>query len=250
MTYPISAFPSSPWRTQSVDAPRAIESHKVYVDARRGNDDSGSGALQSPVRSIGRGLTLAREKGNGKSRMSIVIRGGDYYLSEPVLVDRAGVDDGLIITAYEDESVFIRGTRPFHPRWENASEYVNVIKTSIPAEIAVDWNHFNELFIGAERSRGVRARYPNGDSFVNLMEDATWTQDFRWGSERRFDNAEIVEVAVGRDDYYENYRMGFNGPAVVFTPPQSFWAFKNKANTNAYNLPNSANINGDFNEPR
>ena len=76
--------------------------------------DKNPGTMAKPLKTLENARDLARKIKDRSKPITIYIRGGEYYLSEPFLL---GKEDGgssgapVTYTAYKDEKVHIRGSR-------------------------------------------------------------------------------------------------------------------------------------------
>ena len=141
----------------------------VFFVAPDGNN-AWSGKLPSrnatdtdgPFRSLARARDVVRElkaKSVPKGGVTILVRGGTYFLSEPLSFepDDSGTKTSPIVyAAYPDEMPVISGGRSIGP-WRRDGK---LSVADVPDAASGDWN-FRQLFVGDERQ--VRARTPNFD---------------------------------------------------------------------------------------
>ena len=87
------------------------------------------------------------------------MRGGTYYLSEPLCFgpeDSGSQDRPICYAAYPGETPIVSGGRPLGP-WRQEGE---LFVSDVPEAAQGNWN-FRQLFVGPERQ--IRARTPNFD---------------------------------------------------------------------------------------
>ncbi len=87
-----------------------------------------------------------------KSKASVIVRAGTYYLAEPLVFTPA--DDGTTYTAAPGERVVISGGMKLDLKWEPFTNGIMQAKT--PDGLLID-----QLFVNGERQ--LMARYPNYD---------------------------------------------------------------------------------------
>ena len=124
-----------------------------YVDAEKG-EDSQTGTINSPFKTIPRAVEAARDAGYYST---IVLREGTFYLTDAIELDTR--DKGLTIQNYQMEQVWISGGKVIAPKWEkynvDPSRSSNIYKADISS-------HGIRKIPGlrVNTKRGIRARYP------------------------------------------------------------------------------------------
>lgn len=122
----------------------------IYVSPA--GKDSNPGTREKPFATIVRAQTEARQI---KGTVNILLRGGTYYLSEPVVFtsqDSRPDTSPLTYKAFPGESVIISGAVPLNLKW---SLYKNGIwQAKVEKELI-----FDQLFVNGKLQR--MARYPN-----------------------------------------------------------------------------------------
>ncbi|MDA8564050.1 right-handed parallel beta-helix repeat-containing protein, partial [Mariniblastus sp.] len=122
-----------------------------------GNDQN-DGTLDSPLASIAAARAKVRtfKQANPKEAVTVYLRGGKYYLSEPVVFEPAdsGTKAGPITyKAYEAEvPQVLGGVKLEGLKWEKTGD--NVFKTKVPEGLV-----FETLYINGQQQ--ILARYPN-----------------------------------------------------------------------------------------
>ena len=120
--------------------------------------DQNDGTLDSPLASIASAQAKVREfkQANPEEAVTVYLRGGKYYLSEPVIFEAAdsGTKAGPITyKAYEDEvPQVLGGVKLDGLQWEKTDD--NVFKTKVPEGLV-----FETLYINGQQQ--ILARYPN-----------------------------------------------------------------------------------------
>jgi len=182
-----------------------------FFVATNGND-SWSGRISEPARNktdgpfatLPRALRAVREtkqqdpSANSFSR-SILIRGGTYFLAEPLTLTPA--DSGLILASYRDEKPVLSGGHRI-TGWKEATLDGRKLWTAeVPQAREGKWV-FRELWINGRRA--VRARNPN-KGYLSVAElpdkSADWTQGqtrfrFREGDVKNSTSVTNAEVVV------------------------------------------------------
>src|SRR5690242_6723116 len=179
----ISLIGSSCVREQH-DAQHPISRSKpagiTFFVATNGND-SWSGKLSLPNRSGSDGpfaspdrAVLAARERRGQSNPSahpvtIVIRGGRYFLSEPLRL--RGEDSGIVVANYRKEQPVLSGGRQIGPWKERDVAGKKIWVEDVPETKEGNW-FFRELWVNG--SRATRARHPNkGYLHIESLPDST-----------------------------------------------------------------------------
>jgi len=168
-------------------------SGRLALPNRRGTD--------GPFATVTRALKAVRESKmkDAKQRSNILIRGGCYFLHEPLLLGPQ--DSGLLLSAYRKEKVIISGGRKIGAWKEVEVSGRKLWAADIPEVREGKW-FFRELWINGRRA--VRARNPNHEYFnvVNLPDTTSeWTKGqsrfrFREGDLKSWADATNAEVIV------------------------------------------------------
>ena len=130
----------------------------VAMDGR----DYNPGTIEKPFATLYRAkLAVFPKKENAKKPVSVVVRGGTYYLEQPLIFD--AVDSGkpeapITYIAYPGEKVTISGGRKLNCNWTPYRDGIWMCELPDVQEGKLD---FNQLFINGKRQ--IRARYPNYD---------------------------------------------------------------------------------------
>ena len=129
-------------------------------------DDANPGTLEKPLATIARArdrIRALREDQHGP--VTIHVRGGTYYLSEPLVFTAEDCGSGqapIIYRAYADERPTLTGGVPLQAAW--TQHRGAIMKTQVPPGIS-----FDQLFVNDQRR--MRARFPNFDPQHPLMGD-------------------------------------------------------------------------------
>jgi hypothetical protein len=156
-----------------------------------GGNDAWSGSRLSPnaARSDGpfatvpRALQAARaSKSNATAgrtaSATILLRGGVYFLSEPIVLTPA--DSGLTLSAYKTEKPVLSGGRPV-TGWKAVTiDGRSLWAADLPGGPDGKWS-FRELWVNGQRA--VRARHPN-TGYLKVAELPDKTPDWAQGHER------------------------------------------------------------------
>ena len=122
-----------------------------------GNDQN-DGKLSTPLASIAVAQARVRafKQNNPKQPITVYLRGGKYYLTEPVVFqpEDSGTAEGPVVyKAYQDEvPQVLGGVKLDGLKWEDAGD--NVYKTKVPEGLV-----FETLFVDGQQQ--ILARYPN-----------------------------------------------------------------------------------------
>ncbi len=140
--------------THASPAPVAIQ---FYV-APDGSDVA-DGSIEKPFASLARAREAVREvRDKDVERITVFLRGGDYYLTEPLIFtsDDSGDNDTTIeYQAYPGEEVVISGGFELSLDWQPYKE--GIVSAKVPARI----EKIDQLFVNGRRQHP--ARYPNYD---------------------------------------------------------------------------------------
>ncbi len=182
----------------------------VFFVATNGNDQwSGTlpapkaGLADGPFATVDRALQAARDLRPslaGKQPPSIQIRGGTYFLEQPIVLKPE--DSRLVLAAYRGERPVLSGGRPITGWHETSLGDKKIWAADLPAAHGGKWQ-FRELWVNGRRA--TRARHPNKGYFaVAELPDkaADWTKGqgrfrFREGDLKSSDtvtNAEVVAM--------------------------------------------------------
>lgn len=144
---------------QAVAAP-AADAADVYV-AAAGAGDNHDGSVMRPVATLPRALALVRDRRaaapDRRGPWVIMLRGGDYYLPEPVAItpeDSGTADAPLLICAYPGEEPRLSGGR----RIEGWSVLPNGHWQVVLPEVRDGSWRFSQLFVNGQRR--LRPRVP------------------------------------------------------------------------------------------
>lgn len=136
----------------------ALAADTVFHVATQGDDDA-AGTEAAPFRTITRAQRAVREAlPTATGPLRVRVRGGVYYLSEPLTFTPA--DSGATYEAAAGESVVLSGGRSLTPAWTTYQD------ATLVADIGKDLD-FDELFLDGKRQ--VLARYPNFDPKVAVL---------------------------------------------------------------------------------
>jgi len=135
---------------------------RIYVSVS-GNDDF-EGSPDKPFRTIQKAIdevALIRKKSN-RDNISILVRGGTYYLEKPVVLtyDLSGSKNSpFIISCLNDEKVIISGGKKLNIVWEPFKD--GIFRALVEKNLV-----FDQLFINGGKQ--ILARYPDFDSSVTF----------------------------------------------------------------------------------
>jgi len=136
--------------------PAAVAAEPAFVVSPAGDDD-GPGTLARPFATIAKARDAVRAmKRDAAGPVLVAIRGGAYYLKEPVVLtpeDSGAEGAAILYQAYQDETPVISGGTRLDLKWEPYQD--GVMQAKVPAAT------FDQLFVDGEKQR--LARYPNYD---------------------------------------------------------------------------------------
>jgi hypothetical protein len=202
----MSRVPIALWVLTSVafvaaGQPRSeIDSKPVALYVSLQGNDAWSGTLPEPeaVRSDGPLATLhaaveaARKQPAGRPRR-IVMRGGQYYLSRPIVLDPR--DSGLVIEADDDVPVFLYGGRAI-TGWRREGQHFWA--ADLPEVAAGRWD-FRMLVVNDRFCP--RARLPGLGHFTHLSRfDVPWMSTTGGGWKRKPTAEELTKLVFRPDD--------------------------------------------------
>ncbi|MCY2995286.1 MAG: PDZ domain-containing protein [Planctomycetota bacterium] len=120
--------------------------------------DANSGTVEKPFLTLPRAQQAAREARAKGQPVTIFLRTGTYYLTEPLVLtpaDSGTRESAVIYQAYPHETPVISGGAKLALKWEPYRD--GILQAKVPADLATD-----QLFVNGERQP--LARYPNFDS--------------------------------------------------------------------------------------
>jgi parallel beta-helix repeat protein len=145
-----------------------------------------SDGRDGPVASLHRALQIARQLRQAASPktplpVTIVLRGGTYFLTEPVLLtpqDSGSADAPLRIEAYPNERPILSGGRRI-AGWKAATLAGQTVWQTHLADVQTGQWNFRQLWVNGQRAR--RARHPNQDvlrvaELPDVTKDTPWNQ--------------------------------------------------------------------------
>ncbi len=138
-----------------VPAAAAAAGPALYV-APDGSDNN-PGSMEKPFATIAKARDAARAMIKGKYPIIVVLRGGTYYLTEPVVFrpEDSGTKDGPIVyVARKGETPIISGGARLDLKWEPYKD--GIMQAKVP-----DGTAFDQLFI--DGAKQPLARYPSYD---------------------------------------------------------------------------------------
>lgn len=174
---------------KEADQPREL---RLFVSVL--GDDRWSGQLEAPaadrsdgpVASLARALEIARQwrrqsPAQAKAAVVITLRGGTYYLREPVVLtpeDSGSAESPLRIQAYQDEQPVLSGGRLLRGWKPVVAQGRTVWQLEIPEVRSGLWM-FRQLWVGGRRAS--RARHPNQgfltiEGLPDVAKDTPWNQ--------------------------------------------------------------------------
>ncbi|RTE04311.1 right-handed parallel beta-helix repeat-containing protein [Paenibacillus whitsoniae] len=129
--------------------------------------DSNPGTIEQPFATFERAKLAIREyrrsKANQSESYTVIVRGGVYELSEPIVFceeDSGEQGNAVVYRSYPGERPVISGGRRFSPVWRPYRE--NILVADLPE--CCKTSSFTQLFVDGKRQ--IRARYPNFDPSV------------------------------------------------------------------------------------
>ena len=208
---------------------------EVFVATNGSDDNTGTQAM--PLLTVQHAVALSRGEDPAVAMTRCVtVRGGVYYhgafatdSSQIGALSLTAIDSGLVIRAYNGEDVtFSAGTLLDGLSWSTYKRVGNnsIMMAKIPANVLVDWSHFNELYVDGVRA--IRAKYPNGDPVYYGHGSTGWLNNGAksWNPLRDLGKSVEIHVATPatNNSEFPQFQIGIGGPANNFNPPHSYWA--------------------------
>lgn len=199
----------------------------TFVDASRGNDDSGDGSERNPFRTLKRGLSAAA---SATVPGTVFLREGSYYLGgSPALIGRNL--SGVTIAGEGAGRTSISGGVPLNLSWSAESAQQGVYVAEIPKG-ALYGLDVGGLFVDGRRE--IRARWPNGDPETTGLykcndSETGWVPGAdKWDS--KSPKPRTPQTNYGNSSWparwgpdWTTYKMSFDGLCERYDPPMSFW---------------------------
>ena len=182
----------------------------LYVASN--GDDSNPGTEAKPFATLARARDAVRRfKRNVPKPITVLVRGGTYYLSEPLVFgpEDSGTDlQPITYAAYPGEKPTISGGVKLEAKWKRYRD--GIMKCSVPAGM-----DFNQLFINGKRQ--MRARYPNFDpekplvgegGYLNTTDagDRQFTYDPETFTKKRWSKPTDAIVHIFPGSYWNNFQ--------------------------------------------
>jgi hypothetical protein len=124
--------------------------------------DNNIGTLDKPFATFVRAQRAARQE-RKKGGVTVWLRGGTYYLAEPLVFtaeDSGSAQAPIVYQAWGDEKPIISGGQKLELKWV---EYASgIARAKVPAALVTD-----QLFVNGQRQ--ILARYPNFDPNINIF---------------------------------------------------------------------------------
>lgn len=210
----------------------------VFVDPNTGKDDSGSGSMGQPFKTIGAAIDYVRDQRSTAppgTQAAVMLREGLYYLSSTISLTAA--DSFLTIAAYNGEKAVVSGARKVEGlTWEKASFGSNIYSVDLSGVDLPNGMTAMQYGNASEPSRATLARYPNADPEVDLFPKGYVTAKTSWsppiydGSvcdpHKQCGPSTTVTHSVPESEWhgmYQNWTTGIGGSCDVYTPPRSPW---------------------------
>jgi hypothetical protein len=133
---------------------------------------SASGTLADPA-SLLRAQVLVREARQAGETVVVSLRGGTYYLPEPLVLtaEHSGTKTAPVVwRAVEGETPVLSGGTRLNLEWRPSTSLSNVFQARVPAGIEID-----QLYVDGLRQW--MARFPNRESGEGLNVFDTWKLD-------------------------------------------------------------------------
>ena len=171
-------------------------------------DDGNPGTASRPFATLDRARRAVREFKRGVPKpIRVLVRGGIYYLSAPVVFgpEDSGTDlQPITYAAYPGEKPTLSGGARLALTWQRHDG--GIMKCSVPAQM-----RFNQLFINGKRQ--MRARFPNFDPDKPLVGEGGYLNTTDAGDrEFTYDPASFT-----------NKRWAHPTDAIVHIFPGSYW---------------------------
>ena len=213
-----------------------------HVDGVRGNND-GPGSLDAPWKSIDYALGQSRLRAHSSVRACVWLKAGaPYYLgqhrqamgsssfeSQTGALALTSLDSNLTLSAYLGEQVTLSAGVRLDLQWSTyrTTRAGTIMQAKLPAGLALDWDHFNELYV--EDGRAIRAKFPNGDPFHTskltsptgyVSGAASWI-----GPDPHIPAATEIHVSEPEPEskYFPQFQIALEGTVRSFDPPRSYW---------------------------
>jgi len=146
-----------------VSVPSSLWGATEFYVATTGSDTN-AGTLAEPFKTLTKAKAAVRAAlPTATDAITVSIRGGTYYLSEPLEfgpLDSGSVTVPITYSAHADESVTLSGAIPLNTSWSTHSG--NILVATIGTGLV-----FDMLFVDGEHQ--VMARYPNFDPDVAIL---------------------------------------------------------------------------------
>ncbi|NJO95190.1 MAG: hypothetical protein HC764_03310 [Pleurocapsa sp. CRU_1_2] len=187
----------------------------VFYVSPQGNDawtgkqptaQGGNGAFATITRARDAIRELKQQQGNIKQPVTVFLRGGTYFLQEPLsfTAEDSGTKDFLITyKAYEQEKPIISGGRIIK-NWKIATFNDQTVWTTNIAEVKTKQWSFHQLWVNGDRAK--RCRYPKTgylevDEAPDVTPNTPWQEGqtrfkFRAGDLQQWRKAEEGEAIV------------------------------------------------------
>jgi hypothetical protein len=197
-------------RAQPGNPPQAGSRPHSFFVATNGNDqwsgalpaptpDGTDGPFATPARALKATRDLRQKGSPPTQRLSVRIRGGSYFLDQPLVLTPA--DSGLELAAYPGEAPVLSGGRPVTGWREATLDGKKLWASELPAARGGKWL-FHELWVNGRRA--VRTRHP-GKGYLAVAElpdkASNWTAGqgrfrFREGDLKAWNTVTNAEVVV------------------------------------------------------
>ncbi|MDC0937002.1 right-handed parallel beta-helix repeat-containing protein [Pirellulales bacterium] len=177
-------------------------------------DDANPGTLEKPFATLVRARDEVRTvRAGGDKPVTVHLRGGVYYLSEPLVFtadDSGSARHPVVYRAYADEKPTLSGGVPLDGEWQRHRDAI--FKCNVPLGVL-----FDQLFVNGQRR--MRARFPNFDPERPLMGDGGYVNatggsdevgngEFYYDpatfSEREWANPQLAVVHIFASHYWHN----------------------------------------------
>lgn len=86
----------------------------IFVDFYHGDDKKNTGTIDSPFKTIQRGIAQSRSLPSTKQKI-VYVREGEYFIEKPIQL--LPIDSNLLLSAYQDEVVILTGSKTIEADW-------------------------------------------------------------------------------------------------------------------------------------
>ena len=220
----------------------------AFVDFNKGNDNN-NGSIKYPLKHLDFAVKFLRKKYGANVYKRIILRQGKHYIGKTINI--TPLDNNLLITNYNGEFADISGAKVLNCSWNNATGLFKNVSNVYSCQIN-DKTIDDIDGLRVNGSRGIRARYPNGNpevypcGFCSSLTAPNWIPPTCTNAPDKEYNPQEPLRNTSSGPAFAHYQLGVGGCCNGFTPNAGYWCGNHTEGGGAftYLIPSGINFTG------